>query len=171
MLLTYLEEDFLVALPVLCLIQRQAGFDFANTSPTYADSLANVLPRAKCIERKTAETFGTAWLPGDATASDHWSELRGREEREARGTSLKRAAFGCSADVCSGRQSRASSCKGSCKQSHFTAPSQHPLPAQDPSSTWEASSAQIDAALPGVSLGVSCWHMKGACMADQASQK
>ncbi|XP_075579153.1 uncharacterized protein LOC142595292 [Pelecanus crispus] len=95
--LTDLEEDLLVALRMLCVIQRQVAFGFPNPNPAYPDSLADVLPRPKDSERKTAETIGTTWLPGAATARDHRSELREREEREARGTSLKRGAFGIKA--------------------------------------------------------------------------
>jgi len=63
-----------------------------------------VLPRAKGIKRKTPEEAPLrcrAWLPRDAMASDCWSKLRERKERQACGTSLRRGAFGYSADVCS----------------------------------------------------------------------
>ncbi|XP_055646059.1 uncharacterized protein LOC129782656 [Falco peregrinus] len=70
LLLTSVEEDLLSALHVPCLIEHQVGFGFPKTSPAYSGSLANVLPRAKGIKRNTAETIGTARLPGDAMASD-----------------------------------------------------------------------------------------------------
>ena len=75
------------------------------------------------------------------------------------------------ADTCGVEHSWASSCQGSCKHSHFTAPSQHPLPARDSSTTEEPSSAHADTVLPRIPLGVSSQHMKGTCTAEQACQK
>ena len=158
----------------MCFARFNARWALAFLTPALHTQAAwqTFSPEQTGNKRKADKTIGTAWLPRDATAGHCCSELRDREEREARGTSLKRGAFGCSADVCGAGQCWAASCKGSCKQAHFTAPSQHPRPAWDPSSTWDSlSSARTDTILPGISFGLSSQHVKGACMADQECQK